>query len=410
MDETPVSIRGKPGCVWVFTNLSEVAYFYTNTREGEFVRELLREYRGVLVSDFYTAYEAIECPQQRCLLHLIRDLNKDILDHPYDEDVKQIVRRFAVLLRAIVETVDRHGLKRHFLHKHRLPVERFFRWLRETAFESEAANSCKARFEKNRHSLFTFLDHDGIPWNNNNAEHAIKAFAALRDVVRGSWTAKSIDAYLVLLSVCQTCKYTGVDFLDFLRSGEKDIRAFVEAKRRSRKTLEYTSITRAETLGLEGLYWLDLFTEKTWMEFRDAGERITGFRYRMRNNVARIRQGDILLCYLTGAMRWVGALEVVGRSNDRSPIWTESEFPARLEVKPLVVLAPEHGVPMSALAGKAPLYRSVASFKKFKGFLRGSPKRFTNRRNGDVILRMLYAAVRTPVSQSPPIEPLVESG
>ncbi len=25
--------------------------------------------------------------------------------------------------------------------------------------------------------------------------------------------------YLILLSVCQTCRYSGVDFLDFLRSG-----------------------------------------------------------------------------------------------------------------------------------------------------------------------------------------------
>jgi hypothetical protein len=25
--------------------------------------------------------------------------------------------------------------------------------------------------------MFTFLDFDDIPWNNNNAEHAIKAFA-----------------------------------------------------------------------------------------------------------------------------------------------------------------------------------------------------------------------------------------
>jgi hypothetical protein len=28
---------------------------------------------------------------------------------------------------------------------------------------------------------------------------------------------------LVLLSICQTCKYKGVDFLEFVRSGERDI-------------------------------------------------------------------------------------------------------------------------------------------------------------------------------------------
>src|SRR5271155_1389664 len=61
-----------------------------------------------------------------------------------------------------------------------------------------------------------------------------KAFAKHRDIVRGSFTPKSIQKHLVLLSVCQTCKYMGVDFLDFLRSGEKDIHAFAE-NRRGRK-------------------------------------------------------------------------------------------------------------------------------------------------------------------------------
>jgi hypothetical protein len=37
------------------------------------------------------------------------------------------------------------------------------------------------------------------------------------------------------MSVCQTCKYMGVDFLDFLRFGEKDIHAFAESRRRRRK-------------------------------------------------------------------------------------------------------------------------------------------------------------------------------
>jgi Transposase IS66 family len=80
----------------------------------------------------------------------------------------------------------------------------------------------KQRFEKNRDKLFTFLYYDAVPWNNNNAEHAIKAFARLRDVLAGSCTKKGIDEYLTLLSVSETCKYRGIDFLDFLRSGETD--------------------------------------------------------------------------------------------------------------------------------------------------------------------------------------------
>ena len=56
-------------------SLEEVVYMYKPTREGEFLREMLSDFKGVLVSDFYAAYDSIDCPQQKCLLHIIRDMN-----------------------------------------------------------------------------------------------------------------------------------------------------------------------------------------------------------------------------------------------------------------------------------------------------------------------------------------------
>ena len=234
VDETQVSIRGKTAYVWVFTNLHEVAYVYADSREGTMLQELLKDYKGILVSDFYGVYDSLACPQQRCLVHLMRDLNDEVLDHPYDEELKEIVRSFAMILKGIVETIDRRGLKRRFLGKHRSEVARFFRKLAGLDCRTDAAIKCRQRFERNRDKLFTFLSYDGVPWNNNNAEHAIKAFAKLRDVIRGSCTQDAARNYLVLLSLCETCKYMGVDFLDFLRSGEQDIHAFAESRRRRR--------------------------------------------------------------------------------------------------------------------------------------------------------------------------------
>ena len=119
-------------------------------------------------------------------------------------------------------------------------MDQFFKWLTRREYRSETALKCKQRLEKNHETLFTFLDHDDIPWNNNNAEHAVKAFALLRRDFDGLSTEKGIKEYLILLSVCQTCKYMGVGFLDFLRSGEKDIHAFAES-RRKRKRRSQTS-------------------------------------------------------------------------------------------------------------------------------------------------------------------------
>ena len=90
VDETTVSVRGASCYVWVLASLDEVAYFYTPTRESETIQTLLKNFSGVLVSDFYAAYDAINCPQQKCLIHFIRDLNDAILSHPYDVELKRL--------------------------------------------------------------------------------------------------------------------------------------------------------------------------------------------------------------------------------------------------------------------------------------------------------------------------------
>jgi predicted RecB family nuclease len=157
-DETRINLHGKSGYVWVFATFCEVAYFYAESREGDILQKLLSGFNGVLVSDFYAAYDSFPCPQQKCLIHLVRDLNDTLLDHAYDEEVKGIVTSFAELLKIIVQTIDRRGLKRHFLRKHIVEVERFYRKLSRTTYMSETALKCKERFEKNRNKLFTFLE------------------------------------------------------------------------------------------------------------------------------------------------------------------------------------------------------------------------------------------------------------
>ena len=160
---------------------------------------------------------------------------------PFNEELKELVRDFAVLLKPMIETVDRFGLKAHFLRKHKVFVERFYKELSKRDYQSEIAIYYKKRFEKNRDKLFTFLDYDGVPWNNNNAEHAIKAFAALRKGIGGTSSEKGIREYLTLLSICETCKYKGVNFLEFLRSGEKDIDVFIKKGARVSKESSFPS-------------------------------------------------------------------------------------------------------------------------------------------------------------------------
>lgn len=184
-DEAKATVKGKVGYVWVFTNLEEVIYIYNDSREGGIVREVLRDFHGVLVSDFYAAYDAIDCVQQKCLIHLIRDLNDDLFKNPFDEEFKTLGQAFTAVIVPIVETIDHYGLRKKHLGKHKAAVRMFFDKVLHREYRSAVARGYQGRFAKYHDKLFCFLDYDGVPWNNNNAEHAVKRFVNLMAVIGG---------------------------------------------------------------------------------------------------------------------------------------------------------------------------------------------------------------------------------
>jgi hypothetical protein len=210
--------------------MEEVIYLYQPTREGDFLHDLLRPFSGVLVSDFFGVYDSLPCNQQRCLIHLVRDFNTDILKNPYDDELKSLGSEFGRLLTQIISTVDRYGLKKRHLGKHGDDVRRFFRTLAARQYRSEFAEGYQARLIKNER-LFTFLEHDGVPWNNN-AECALKRFASYRRISDGQILEAGLKDYLVLLSIFQTCKYKGASFLKFLLSREEDVGTYCERRRK----------------------------------------------------------------------------------------------------------------------------------------------------------------------------------
>lgn len=78
IDETVAFVRDCPSAyVWVFASMDSVYYMLRPNREAAFLHETLLGFDGVLVSDFFSGYDSLPCKQQKCLIHLIRDLNGD---------------------------------------------------------------------------------------------------------------------------------------------------------------------------------------------------------------------------------------------------------------------------------------------------------------------------------------------
>ena len=121
-------------------------------------------------------------------------------------------------------------MKARHLSKHRKAVDRFYRdRIDVQASSCEVVSKYQKRFQRYRESMFLFLQYDGIPWNNNMAERAIRHLAIQRKI-SGSFYRPIAVQYLRLLGIGQTCRFQDKSFLRFLLSEEKDVDAFTEGK------------------------------------------------------------------------------------------------------------------------------------------------------------------------------------
>jgi predicted RNA-binding protein len=146
-------------------------------------------------------------------------------------------------------------------------------------------------------------------------------------------------------------------------------------------------------------YWLNLFNIATWKEFLDAGGRITGFRERTWTTVQQIKPSDYLVCYLTGASRFIALLEARSAPFiDRAPIWKGEEFPCRIKVKPLVILTPMTGLPAVELKDQLSFFKDNKSPSSWANYFRRSPIRIKET-DGEMIVDALFNAKEHPVSR-----------
>jgi Transposase IS66 family len=91
--------------------------------------------------------------------------------------------RVQALLVPMLAEVDRHRLKSWHLRKFLKDVKQFYdKHIIGREYTSQPVRIFQKRFDRHRESLFTFLTQDGIPWENNMAERAIRQLAAQRKI------------------------------------------------------------------------------------------------------------------------------------------------------------------------------------------------------------------------------------
>jgi len=216
-DETSWRVSGKTRWLWCFANDTLTYYLIDRSRGEPALRKFfVEEFQGTLVSDFWGAYNAVVCAaRQGCLVHLLRDLEtverygRGGENWPgFAKKLRRLLGDAIRLWRRKAETPPESYASRRALLSQRLEE------LIETDWGDGQAQRLIKRLRRHRGDLFTFLDRDGVPFDNNLAERAVRPAVIIRKNSYCNRSQRGADTQAVLMSVYRTIEQRGHDPLN----------------------------------------------------------------------------------------------------------------------------------------------------------------------------------------------------
>lgn len=207
-DETGWREEGVNGYVWTFSTPKE-RYFLRRGRGKGVVDEVLGEkFQGVLVSDFYAAYNHYPGFHQRCWSHLLREIHD--LRQLYPGDT--CLARWAKEVRAVyddaceVTYTDTRNLR-----KQQQRLEERLMALCRPFLEDPLAVQRKLcrRMERFLPELFVFVAQPSVPPDNNAAERSLRHLVTQRKISGGTRSPKGTATAMTLASIFGTWRLQG---------------------------------------------------------------------------------------------------------------------------------------------------------------------------------------------------------
>ncbi|MDP2929976.1 MAG: IS66 family transposase [Candidatus Omnitrophota bacterium] len=206
--------------LWCYADERHAVYRIEPGRGQKELRGILGDsYKGVLISDFLGAYNGIESLKQKCLVHLLRLIDKWKVY--YDNDPK-ITRYFLNLKTAVKRIIHLNNQ----MNKKRLPknfslkkadVVAGLRRLISKELEPIKADKFRRKLLDHFDDLVTCLDYKGISSNNNLVERLLRGSVIMRKITFGNRSKKGETNHEVIMSLVQTARLQNLNPLPFLR-------------------------------------------------------------------------------------------------------------------------------------------------------------------------------------------------
>jgi hypothetical protein len=209
-DETGWREDGINGYVWSFSTPRERLYLRDQSRAHTVPKEALGEnYKGVIVSDFFGAYNYHLGEHQRCWVHFFRDLKKLGEEHPENVPLLQWSEKIKALYDSAKSFQSVH---RHCRVKKRFALQGELVRLGERYNKSSEPHRVLAqRLVIHANGMFTFIEYPGMPSENNPAERAIRPMVIARKICGGTRSKRGSDTKMRLASIYQTWKLRNMD-------------------------------------------------------------------------------------------------------------------------------------------------------------------------------------------------------
>ena len=229
-DETGWRINGQRAWVWCFRDPKLAIFLIDKHRNREVITRVLGEsFAGTLVTDFYAAYNGLECVKQRCLVHLLRELAKLREEVPW-QSVRAFIEPLIILLQDAIQLgKDRKQYTQAAFAQARDAIhDRFDDLILNCRSANADCMRIWKRLFKHCDELFTFLDNPQVPADNNGCERDIRSLAAARNdggVHRAEWSAA---AFARIKSVIVTSLKNGLRFIHY---GLEAVRAQLKGER-----------------------------------------------------------------------------------------------------------------------------------------------------------------------------------
>lgn len=211
-DETGWRVNGKTHWLWCFTTPETTFYMIDRSRGSPALKKFfIEQFDGILVSDFWGAYNAVECAlRQTCLAHLLRDLH----DTKHYKRAGEGFPAFAKKLKRLIGDAIRLWRRRNEFdektyHSRRNRLHKRLADMIDADWEDTEAKRLVKRLRRHQNDLFTFVDHDNVPFDNNHAERTIRPAVIIRKNSYGNRSRNGADCQSVLMSVFQTLKQRG---------------------------------------------------------------------------------------------------------------------------------------------------------------------------------------------------------